>query len=85
MLLKEHENSIILAIGDGANDCGMIKAAHIGVGIGGREGMAAVLASDYSITRFRYLRRLLLVHGRWWVMKEGPSHVEPMPFEQQRC
>ncbi|CAM6101933.1 unnamed protein product [Calypogeia fissa] len=65
MLLKDHGNSVILAIGDGANDCGMIKAAQIGVGIGGREGMAAVLASDYSVTRFRYLRRLLLVHGRW--------------------
>ncbi|KAL2613362.1 hypothetical protein R1flu_025054 [Riccia fluitans] len=43
----------------------MLKAAHIGVGVGGREGMAAVLASDYALTRFRHLRRLLLVHGRW--------------------
>ena len=25
----------------------------------------AVLASDYSIAQFRYLERLLLVHGRW--------------------
>lgn len=43
----------------------MIKAAHIGVGISGQEGMQAVLSSDYSIAQFRYLERLLLVHGRW--------------------
>jgi P-type E1-E2 ATPase len=42
-----------------------IIAAHIGVGISGQEGMQAVLASDYSICQFRYLERLLLVHGRW--------------------
>lgn len=41
------------------------SAAHIGVGISGQEGMQAVLASDYSFAQFRYLQRLLLVHGRW--------------------
>ena len=40
-------------------------AAHIGIGISGQEGMQAVLASDYSIAQFKYLERLLLVHGRW--------------------
>ena len=40
-------------------------AAHIGVGISGQEGMQAVLSSDFSIAQFRYLERLLLVHGRW--------------------
>lgn len=40
-------------------------AAHIGVGISGQEGMQAVLASDFSFAQFRYLQRLLLVHGRW--------------------
>lgn len=43
----------------------LIAAAHIGVGISGQEGMQAVLASDYSIAQFRFLERLLLVHGRW--------------------
>lgn len=43
----------------------IIPAAHIGVGISGQEGMQAVLASDYSIAQFRFLERLLLVHGRW--------------------
>lgn len=43
----------------------LFSAAHIGVGISGQEGMQAVLASDYSIAQFKYLERLLLVHGRW--------------------
>eukprot|EP01126_Amoeba_proteus_P053769 TRINITY_DN6574_c0_g1_i2.p1 TRINITY_DN6574_c0_g1~~TRINITY_DN6574_c0_g1_i2.p1 ORF type:complete len:1109 (+),score=201.35 TRINITY_DN6574_c0_g1_i2:189-3329(+) len=54
-----------LAIGDGANDVSMIQAANVGVGISGKEGMQAVMASDYAIAQFRFLTRLLLVHGRW--------------------
>ena len=54
-----------LAIGDGANDVSMIQVADIGVGISGQEGMQAVQASDYAIGRFRFLARLLLVHGHW--------------------
>jgi magnesium-transporting ATPase (P-type) len=54
-----------LAIGDGANDVAMIQQAHIGVGISGQEGLQAVNASDYAIAQFRFLRSLLLVHGRW--------------------
>lgn len=53
-----------LAIGDGANDVNMINAAHIGVGISGLEGQQASRASDYSIGQFRFLRNLLLIHGR---------------------
>uniref|UniRef100_A0A1I7VGB4 PhoLip_ATPase_C domain-containing protein n=1 Tax=Loa loa TaxID=7209 RepID=A0A1I7VGB4_LOALO len=64
-LVKRNKKAVTLAVGDGANDVSMIKTAHIGVGISGQEGMQAVLASDYSIGQFRYLRRLLLVHGRW--------------------
>ncbi|KAL4227660.1 Phospholipid-transporting ATPase ID [Mactra antiquata] len=64
-LVKRNKKSITLAIGDGANDVSMIKTAHIGVGISGQEGMQAVLSSDYSFSQFRYLERLLLVHGRW--------------------
>ncbi|KAJ1455002.1 hypothetical protein M885DRAFT_464687 [Pelagophyceae sp. CCMP2097] len=54
-----------LAIGDGANDVPMIQGAHVGVGISGQEGMQAVNNSDFAIAQFRFLRRLLLVHGRW--------------------
>uniref|UniRef100_A0A8C3RRG2 Phospholipid-transporting ATPase n=1 Tax=Chelydra serpentina TaxID=8475 RepID=A0A8C3RRG2_CHESE len=64
-LVKKHRKAVTLAIGDGANDISMIKSAHIGIGISGEEGMQAVLASDYSFAQFRYLKRLLLVHGRW--------------------
>ncbi|NXG50864.1 AT8B1 ATPase, partial [Psilopogon haemacephalus] len=64
-LVKKYKKAITLAIGDGANDVSMIKTAHIGVGISGQEGMQAVMSSDYSFGQFRYLQRLLLVHGRW--------------------
>uniref|UniRef100_A0A8C2D8X8 Phospholipid-transporting ATPase n=1 Tax=Cyprinus carpio TaxID=7962 RepID=A0A8C2D8X8_CYPCA len=64
-LVKKHKKAVTLAIGDGANDVSMIKTAHIGVGISGQEGMQAVLSSDFSFAQFRYLQRLLLVHGRW--------------------
>ena len=63
--LVKNTGSITLAIGDGANDAGMIQSAHVGVGISGREGRAAVLASDFALAQFRFLSRLLLVHGRW--------------------
>ena len=64
-LVKTRRKAVTLAIGDGANDVSMIKAAHIGIGISGLEGRQAVLASDYSIAQFAFLQRLLLVHGRW--------------------
>ncbi|XP_077377783.1 phospholipid-transporting ATPase ID-like [Festucalex cinctus] len=64
-LVKTYKRAVTLAIGDGANDVSMIKVAHIGVGISGQEGMQAVLSSDYSFAQFRFLQRLLLVHGRW--------------------
>jgi len=54
-----------LAVGDGANDVDMIQAANVGVGIIGPEGVQAANASDYAVGRFRFLSRLLLVHGRW--------------------
>jgi phospholipid-transporting ATPase len=41
------------------------QRAHVGVGISGVEGLQAACASDYSIAQFRYLRKLLLVHGAW--------------------
>ena len=63
-LIKKNLNTITLAIGDGANDVGMLTAAHVGVGISGEEGLQAVRSSDYSIAQFRFLERLLLIHGR---------------------
>ncbi|EXJ56108.1 hypothetical protein A1O7_09039 [Cladophialophora yegresii CBS 114405] len=59
------KGSVTLAIGDGANDIAMIQEAHVGIGIAGKEGLQAARTSDYSIAQFRFLLKLLLVHGRW--------------------
>ncbi|TYJ37645.1 hypothetical protein E1A91_A05G389400v1 [Gossypium mustelinum] len=64
-LVKSVTGRTTLAIGDGANDVGMLQEADIGVGISGVEGMQAVMASDFAIAQFRFLERLLLVHGHW--------------------
>ncbi|RDL39666.1 uncharacterized protein BP5553_04006 [Venustampulla echinocandica] len=65
------KSSITLAIGDGANDIAMIQEAHVGIGISGKEGLQAARISDYSIAQFRFLQRLLLVHGRWNYVRTG--------------
>jgi phospholipid-translocating ATPase len=59
------KKSVTLAIGDGANDIAMIQEAHVGIGITGKEGLQAARTSDYSIAQWRFLTKLLLVHGRW--------------------
>lgn len=64
-LVKDGTRRTTLAIGDGANDVGMLQEADIGIGISGAEGMQAVMSSDIAIAQFRYLERLLLVHGHW--------------------
>ncbi|CAI5519099.1 unnamed protein product [Closterium sp. Naga37s-1] len=106
-MVRREGKQICLAIGDGANDVGMIQKANIGVGIRGEEGQQvggmvcwrtvdtfiaysspihrpfiaphvrcaadlvrvshgqAVMASDFAIGQFRFLERLLLVHGGW--------------------
>lgn len=64
-LVQQNLNVMTLAIGDGANDVAMIQAANVGIGIAGEEGRQAVMSSDYAIGQFRFLARLLLVHGRW--------------------
>jgi len=63
--VRHNLKAVTLAIGDGANDVAMIQAAHIGVGIMGREGAQAVRASDYAFLEFRFLKPLLCVHGRY--------------------
>ena len=63
--------SMTLAIGDGANDIGMIQTSHVGIGISGREGLQAARISDYSIAQFRFLQKLLFVHGRWNYLRTG--------------
>ena len=65
-LVKDNvAGSVTLAIGDGANDVSMIQAAHVGIGISGEEGLQAARSADFAIAQFRFLRKLLLVHGGW--------------------
>uniref|UniRef100_A0A8C1ZQL9 Phospholipid-transporting ATPase n=1 Tax=Cyprinus carpio TaxID=7962 RepID=A0A8C1ZQL9_CYPCA len=70
LLLKTSpEKPITLAIGDGANDVSMIQEAHVGIGIMGKEGRQAVRNSDYAIARFKFLAKLLLVHGHFYYIR----------------
>ncbi|EDR03224.1 uncharacterized protein LACBIDRAFT_155569, partial [Laccaria bicolor S238N-H82] len=71
LLVKDGIGAMTLAIGDGANDVSMIQAADVGVGISGEEGLQAVNSSDYAIAQFRFLKRLILVHGHWSYARNG--------------
>jgi phospholipid-translocating ATPase len=51
------------AIGDGANDVSMIQEADVGLGIFGKEGRNAARSADYAFSKFKHIRRALLVHG----------------------
>ncbi|KIM48588.1 hypothetical protein M413DRAFT_437796 [Hebeloma cylindrosporum] len=70
-LIKDGLGAMTLAIGDGANDVSMIQAADVGVGISGEEGLQAVNSSDFAIGQFRFLKKLLLVHGHWSYARNG--------------
>jgi len=62
--VKKYSQRRVACVGDGGNDVAMIQAADIGIGIVGREGMQASLASDFSITEFQHLKPLILWNGR---------------------
>jgi len=47
----------------------MIQQAHLGVGIKGREGSQAARAADFAVPQFRCLQKLLLVHGRYSLLR----------------
>nr|XP_023690721.1 probable phospholipid-transporting ATPase IIA [Paramormyrops kingsleyae] len=63
-LLQERTGKLTCAVGDGGNDVSMIQVADCGVGVEGKEGKQASLAADFSVTQFKHLGRLLMVHGR---------------------
>eukprot|EP01032_Pedospumella_encystans_P015770 gene15770-18021_t len=67
-----------LAIGDGANDVSMILEANVGVGIFGKEGRQAANNADFAIGEFKFLRRLLLVHGRWNYVRQSKVFLYSM-------
>ncbi|GMK57365.1 hypothetical protein CspeluHIS016_0401990 [Cutaneotrichosporon spelunceum] len=74
-LIKDSLGVLCLAVGDGANDVSMIQAADVGVGISGEEGLQAVNSADYATGQFRFLKRLLLVHGHWSYFRNGTMIV----------
>lgn len=78
VLLVKRESkhrSTCLAIGDGANDVSMILEADVGVGIIGKEGKQAANNADFAIGQFKFLRRLLLIHGRWNYIRRSVSFL----------
>lgn len=72
-MVKKGLKVMTLAIGDGANDVSMIQEANVGIGISGVEGRQAVMAADYAIAQFKFLRKLLLVHGRWSYLRTSET------------
>ena len=56
---------MLLSLSHFSGLCCFSEEAAVGVGISGNEGMQAVRAADYAISQFRFLERLLFVHGRW--------------------
>jgi phospholipid-translocating ATPase len=72
-MVKNGLDVMTLSVGDGANDVAMIQEADVGVGIAGEEGRQAVMSSDYAIGQFRFLQRLVLVHGRWSYRRLGET------------
>ena len=60
--IKKYTNCRTAAVGDGGNDVAMIQEADVGIGIVGKEGLQASLASDCSIKEFKNLSILIL----WW-------------------
>lgn len=73
-LVKEGKNAMTLSIGDGANDVAMIQEANVGVGLFGLEGSQAAMSADYAFGQFRFLTKLLIVHGRWSYRRIADMH-----------
>lgn len=47
----------------------MCVCVHVSPGIMGKEGRQAVRNSDYAIARFKFLAKLLLVHGHFYYIR----------------
>ena len=75
MQIKEGRNAMTLSIGDGANDVAMIQEANVGCGLLGLEGSQAAMSADYAFGQFRFLTKLLIVHGRWSYLRIADMHA----------
>ncbi|KAI5117600.1 hypothetical protein M0805_006713 [Coniferiporia weirii] len=74
-LVKDGRNAMTLSIGDGANDVAMIQEANVGCGLLGLEGSQAAMSADYAFGQFRFLTKLLIVHGRWSYLRIADMHA----------
>lgn len=63
MVKTSKDKPMTAAIGDGANDVSMIQEANVGLGIFGKEGRNAARSADFAFAKFKFARRILLVHG----------------------
>lgn len=62
--IKKYTGEVVCCIGDGGNDISMLHSANVGIGIVGKEGKQASLASDFSIEKFKHINKLFLWYGR---------------------
>ena len=69
--IKNKTSELTLSIGDGENDVNMIRTAHIGIGLFGKEGYQAAYNSDYAISQFKYLKNLLFIQGRFALLRNA--------------
>ncbi|KAJ8683561.1 hypothetical protein QAD02_019353 [Eretmocerus hayati] len=69
LIKNAHGKPLTAAIGDGGNDVSMIKEAHVGLGIMGKEGRQAAMSADFAFSKFKHLQRALLVHGHWYYLR----------------
>ncbi|NXS75202.1 AT11C ATPase, partial [Pandion haliaetus] len=83
MVKNTNGSPITLSIGDGANDVSMILEAHVGIGIKGKEGRQASRNSDYSVPKFKHLRKLLLAHGHLYYVRI--AHLVQYFFYKNLC
>jgi P-type E1-E2 ATPase len=54
-LRNYNPNNVVLAIGDGTNDVGMILQSNVGVSVSSRESTRAESAADFGISTFSHL------------------------------
>ena len=79
--MKQGSGKTTLAIGDGANDVGMIQEADIGVGISGVEGMQVSGLHDWLLSKMMPYKTII-VNGGLILAKKNKSFVRAPYFRE---